>query len=241
MMRQQPQFLREYYAVSHASYLQNQSLGNQTPYERRFKTKPNVSHLREFGSPVWVLLQGQKEPRKMEPKSRRRVFMGYDDGSKSIKCYNAETHKVLTSRNFRFLSLTHDETPPEPIEVIPDAPLEGEPERSTLPTSGNNSDSLKRKRDEEEEPQEPRRTRGIRVDYRHLQNPFPDEDDNANEATFTSQEELFAIIAGDEVKSLKEAKHSPDWPEWDKAILTELTKLTTWGAWSLVEKPQDVF
>ena len=64
--------------------------------------KPNVSHLREFGTEVWVLLQGQKQPRKMETKSRRRLFMGYDDGSKSIKYYNAETRKVLTSRNFRF-------------------------------------------------------------------------------------------------------------------------------------------
>ncbi len=58
--------------------------------------------------------------------------MGYDNDSKSIKYYNAETRKVLTSRNFHFLSLTNDNTPPEPIEVLPDAPLEGEPERSTL-------------------------------------------------------------------------------------------------------------
>jgi len=144
MMRELPQFLWEY-AVNHASYLQNRaytkSLGDQTPYERRFKMTPNVSHFREFGSPIWVLLQGQKEPRKMEPKSRQQVFVGYDDGSKSIKYYNVETRKVLTSRNFCFLSLTNDYTPPAPIEVLPDAPIEGEPERSTLPTSGNKSDS----------------------------------------------------------------------------------------------------
>lgn len=134
MIQGLPEFLWEY-AVNHSSYLRNRAytktLDNQTPYERRFKTKPNVSHLREFGTPVWVLLQGQKEPRKMESKSRRRVFMGYDDGSGSIKYYNAETRKVLTSRNFRFLSLTNDETPPEPIVLTPDAPGEGESEGST--------------------------------------------------------------------------------------------------------------
>jgi hypothetical protein len=133
------------------------------PYERRFNAKPNISHLREFGSPVWVLLQGQKEPPKMEPKSKQCVFMGYDDGSKAIKYYNAEMRKVLTSRNFRFLSLTDSVTPPEPIQIIPDAPLEGE-QGSTLLTSGDNG--LKRKWDEEEEPtQNSRCTRGIHIDY----------------------------------------------------------------------------
>jgi len=77
--------------------------------------------LREFGAPVWVLLQGKKEPRKMETKSRRRIFVG--------------------SRNFRFLSLTDDETPPEPIIMEPDVPGEGESDGGTQPTSGNKSKS----------------------------------------------------------------------------------------------------
>jgi hypothetical protein len=171
----------------------------------------------------------------METKSRWRLFMGYDDGSKSIKYYNTETRKVLTSRNFRFLSLTQDKSPPEPIEVLPNAPHEGESEGSTPPTSENNGDSSKRKRDEEEEPQ--RRTRGIRVDYRYLHNPFPDEDDDANEVTFTSDEQLFAIIAGDKHTSLKDARNSPDWPEWEKAIQSELAQLHQMGTWRLVEKP----
>ena len=148
MIQGLPEFLWEY-AINHASYLHNRastkSLKGLTPYDKWFKKKSNISHLREFGAPVWVLLQGQKEPRKMETKSRRRVFVGYDDGSKSIKYYNAETRKVLISRNIHFLSLTNDITSPEPMVLVPDAPCEGEPERDTLPTSGNKSDSLKRK------------------------------------------------------------------------------------------------
>src|SRR5271168_3613945 len=127
MLRGLPEILWEY-AINHSSYLRNRahttSLKDQTPYQKWFQTKPNVSHLREFGAPVWILLQGQKEPRKMETKSRRRIFVGYDDGSKSIKYYNAETRKVLTSRNICFLNLTN-EPPPEPIVVSTDAPHEG--------------------------------------------------------------------------------------------------------------------
>ena len=142
----------------------------------------------------------------MESKSRRRVFVGYDDGSKSVKYYNAETRKILTSRNFCFLSLTNDETPPEPIAITPDAPGEGESERSIQPISGNKSDSLKRKQSGEEEPQETRRTRGIRIDYQYLHNPFPDEEDEANIVASSPDKEIFTIKARDKHTSLKDAK-----------------------------------
>src|SRR6267143_1622034 len=175
----------------------------------------------------------------MESKSRRRIFVGYDDGSKSVKYYNAETRKILTSRNYHFLSLTNDETPPEPIAITPDAPGEGESEGITQPTSGNKSDSSKRKCTKEEEPQNQRRTRGIQMNYRYLHNPFPDEEDEANAITSSPNEETFAIIAGDEHTSLKDAKKSEDWLEWEKAVQIELTQLQQMGTWRLVEKPPD--
>ena len=88
MLHGLPKFLWEH-SINHSSYLQNRtytkSLNNKTPYEMRFKTKPNVSHLHEFGAPVWILLQGRKTPRKMESKSRQRLFIGYEDGSKLSK------------------------------------------------------------------------------------------------------------------------------------------------------------
>ena len=123
--------------------------------------------------------------------------------------------------------------------ITPDTPGEGESEGSTQLISGTNSNSLKRKRSEEEEPQEKWHTRGIRMDYRYLHNPFPDEEDEANEATFSSNEELFAIIASDELTSLKDTKKSPDWPEWEKAVQNELTQLQQMGTWRLVKKLPD--
>src|SRR6266567_5206947 len=123
--------------------------------------------------------------------------------------------------------------------ITPDTPGEGESEGSAQLISGTNSDSLKWKRSEEEEPQEKQHTRGICMDYRYLHNPFPNEEDEANEATFSSNEELFAIIAGDELTSLKDAKKSPDWLEWEKAIQIELTQLQQMGTWRLVKKLPD--
>ena len=102
-----PIFLWEY-ALQHATYLRerapSKALPGITPYEAWHKTKPDVSHLREFGSPVYVLIQGSQKPAKLLPKSKQQIFVGFDDGSKSIKYYNPETRRVLTSRNYRFLT-----------------------------------------------------------------------------------------------------------------------------------------
>ncbi len=63
---------------------------------------------------------------------------------------------------------------------------------------------------------------------------------NANEAIFSSDEKLFAITAGDELKSLKEAQSSPDWQEWEKAIQIELAQLQQMRTWRLVEKSPNI-
>lgn len=58
-----PEFLWEP-AVAHAAYMRNLSYmkprANATPYQIWHSIRPNVAHLREFGAPVWVLLQGQR-------------------------------------------------------------------------------------------------------------------------------------------------------------------------------------
>ena len=145
MLRAQdlPEFLWEY-ALLYAVYVRNRSysahLGNATPYEGWFKHKPNVSNLREFGGPVWVLLQGQKEDRKMLPKSKRRIYLGFEDGAKAVRYYNAETRKVMTSRNVRHINPPEEEMPPEQIILAPDPQHAGESEGDMLLLGATKSD-----------------------------------------------------------------------------------------------------
>jgi len=95
-----PEFLWEA-ATEHAAYVRNLSfmkfIPHSTPYQLWTGRKPNVAHLREFGTPVWVLAEGQHVLCKMLPKSHRKAYVGYDNGSKSVKYYNAETRSILTS------------------------------------------------------------------------------------------------------------------------------------------------
>jgi hypothetical protein len=71
----------------------------------------------------------------MLPKSKRCIYVGYDDGSNSVKYYNAETRKVLTSRNFRSLQLPIHPKSPEPVAITPDIQHEGESGAGHMPQS----------------------------------------------------------------------------------------------------------
>jgi len=128
-----PEFLWEP-AVAHTAYLRNRSFTHTvptTPYEQINKKKPDVAHLKEFGAPVWILLQGQKLPQKLLRKSHCKMFIGFDDRAKAVRYYNPDSHKVLTSRNFRFLTLDDKGSCDDEIVVAPDISREGELEGGT--------------------------------------------------------------------------------------------------------------
>ena len=115
-----PRFLWES-TVEHAAYVHNRShtkaLNDTMPYQAWSEKKPDVSNLREFGTPVWIKHQGQHLT-KFEPKSRMMILVSYDKGSSSVKYYSAHTKRIRISRNYRFLSLSNQPPPePEPMEV----------------------------------------------------------------------------------------------------------------------------
>ena len=69
--------------------------------------------------------KGKKSNTRYYPNQKGALIVGYDDGSNSIKYYNAETGKVLTSQNFRSLQLPVETKPPEPIVITPNIQHEG--------------------------------------------------------------------------------------------------------------------
>jgi hypothetical protein len=92
---------------------------------------------------------------------------------------------------------------------------------------------------------QPRKLRGKRIDYKYLNDPFPDEEEAAElalaageipepvrPATYASEQE-------DECRSLQDAKNSYEWPEWQDAINVELEQLQAMGTWRLVDTPKN--
>jgi len=87
-----------------------------------------------------------------------------------------------------------------------------------------------------------RRTRGVTMDYKRLDNPFSDMDDNEDSMLaihLMINDKSYTAVMTDAPISLKQAKLSPKWLEWEKAIETKLEQLQDMGIWRLVKKPLD--
>ena len=91
-------------AVSTCVYVLNRSstkgVKGKTPYEKWNKRKPNVSHLRVFGSVVFV--KTTRRLSKLEDRSKCMVFLGYEAGSKAYRCLDPVTFKIHISRDVIF-------------------------------------------------------------------------------------------------------------------------------------------
>ena len=132
-------------ATKHAAYLRNRThtwaLDASLPLEAWCGEQLNVSHLHKFGTPVWVLVEGQNIS-KLDPKSEQHTFLGFEDGPKAVRYFNKQTQQVCVSCNFQF---TKEETKTHPLDnshepLAPDASSEGELSQIAPPVVINEED-----------------------------------------------------------------------------------------------------
>ena len=93
-------------AILHATYIRNHAmmttLTGKTPYEAMFNRKPDISHLQPFRNDVYILDESQNRS-KLDPKAIKHTFVGYEDGPQAIQYYDANTHRILISQNYKFI------------------------------------------------------------------------------------------------------------------------------------------
>ena len=98
-----PRFWAE--ALSVATYLKNRSpttcFAKETPYERWWSEKPDVSNLKVFGCTAYVHIPAEKR-KKLDSKSMKCIFMGYPDGTKGYKLFDPEKKMMCRSRDVIF-------------------------------------------------------------------------------------------------------------------------------------------
>ena len=73
----------------------------KTPMEVWTGKPTDYSTLHFFGCPVYAMYNAQ-ERTKLNPKSRRCMFLGYADGVKGYRLWEPTTHKVIISRDVIF-------------------------------------------------------------------------------------------------------------------------------------------
>lgn len=98
-------------AVNTAVYLKNRSpasgLGHKTPIEIWTGRKPDLSHIKLFGSPVMMHVPKNKRL-KWDKKAVKYILVGYSDNTKGYRLYNPETRKICTSRDVIIMERDND-------------------------------------------------------------------------------------------------------------------------------------
>lgn len=89
-----------------AVYLINRSVnansGKLTPEEIWTGNKIDLFHVKLFGSQVMVHIPKEKR-RKLDYKSKKLIFVGYDSNTKGYRCIDRQTRKLIISRDVVFL------------------------------------------------------------------------------------------------------------------------------------------
>jgi hypothetical protein len=90
-------------AANYSNYIRNRVLSSTetvTSYEIWFGKKPDLSHLRVFGSQVFIHIPDERR-KKLDPKSMEGILVGYCDTSKAYRVWDPVTRKVKIIRDIR--------------------------------------------------------------------------------------------------------------------------------------------
>ena len=93
-------------ALKTAVYIRNRVTSrtlprNKTPYHFWNKTKPDLAHLRVFGSECWYKVP-KVHLRKLDARGRPALMIGYASNQKGYKLWDTDEGKVVVSRDVEF-------------------------------------------------------------------------------------------------------------------------------------------
>jgi len=91
----------------------------KTPYEAWTKKKPNNSHFRIFGCNACAIFVPKKR-KKIDKRSKKCIFMGYNSQHKVYMLYSASSIAVFISRDVKFNELTEEFTSYEDLDDLDD-------------------------------------------------------------------------------------------------------------------------
>ena len=97
------------YAVMCATYIRNRFYNKhlkQTPFHALTGKKPNLSNMRVFGSECYLYCTDDKK--KLDPRSNKGIFVGYDGCSPAYLVYYPDRGKVMKRRVVKFPSAARE-------------------------------------------------------------------------------------------------------------------------------------
>ena len=214
-------------AVNTAVYLQNRLPTRdftKTPYEIWTGEKPNLAHIRVFGSVAYMHIPDVKRF-KLDEKSKKLVLVGFCEVSKAYRLLDISNNKIFISRDVYFVENLRG----EPID---DVTNESEEDICFIEAIKNNHDS-----DVEE------------VDQSSNNDGSSDQDEVVETFRRSNRENKGIppvryglkcdVDLSSDPLSYEEATRSVDAYNWKKAMEREMKSLTDNETWCLVECPEN--
>lgn len=99
-------------ALNTAVYINNRLFNNRigkTPFEMYFGVKPDLSHMKEFGSDVMQYIPSQFR-NKLQPRSKLMKFVGYTESSSIYRISNPDYSYVTEDKNLTFVKNDSERT-----------------------------------------------------------------------------------------------------------------------------------
>jgi Reverse transcriptase (RNA-dependent DNA polymerase)/GAG-pre-integrase domain/Integrase core domain len=218
-------------AVNYSRFLVNVSphsaIGFQTPFELWHGRPADYSVVKVFGSPAYALTP-QSQRTKLDPKSKKCNFLGYNSGVKGYRLWDPEAGKLIVSRDVIF-----DESQPfvQPNDIpVVEVPSTVETEIEKVQVESHSEPETAEPLETEEpavvaEVPLRRSTRERRPVDRYIP---PDTRDLA-----------VALLTEDgDPSSFEEAMKSPDRDMWIAAMNSEMNSLLSTKSWRLVNLPK---
>ncbi len=221
------------YAVMAAAYIRNRCFNvrlGKTPYEAFTGSKPNLSNMHVFGSVCYAYVQNAK---KLDPRSKQGIFVGYDKGSPAYLVFHPDSNKVERVRCVKFFGESNHESkvdlddhegelPPSNVNV----PIAND---STIPAQGD--ESANSTESVVDETRYPTRTR-TKPTYLNEYVTGKVVDDT------TACAVDYCYRTYDIPTSYSQAIHSPEGSKWEKAMNDEIEALERNETFELVPPPK---
>lgn len=238
-------------AVRTAIYILNRSTNSKcigsTPFGKWFGSKPELGHLRIFGTECFVQVPKQLKRKKWDPKSKKVFLVGFEPTTKNFRLFDPDKRKIFISCNVRFnepemktyviendesddrISKTVDHEQEEYQEEDQREEVSVEDQRLDA-TAGDDVQNASILTEDEDDPQSKDKNGG-RTNQRYNMRPNIKAPDRLIATGYS------AVVS--EPFDYEEAIHSSEREKWQAAIDEELNSLRVNNTWDLVKRPKN--
>lgn len=235
-----------------AVYLINRSpssrLSGKIPEEMWSERKVSYKHLRIFGCEVHAHINAHKR-KKLDSKSEKLLFVGYEDNVKGYRLLNPKTNKIIISRNVVFNEEVFPGRRKEKTEMSDTIPLfflGSDYKRETLTEAERKLPMASIHQHTPSVEAEQVETPTIEVPCNNLEMPCcnVEEISTVSEPRYNLRSRVpksmnCSALISFEPRTVKEALASDECTFWQQAMQEELDSFKLHGVWELLDKPQN--